>query len=284
MRGAFARLALALLALLAAAAAPVGAAPAAAAEERGLPGPLAEVGFDQRLGARLPLAVELRDEGGAPVALGGLLGGRPAIVAPVYYDCPMLCTLTLNGLVHSLRALAFEPGRDFDVLVVSFDPRETPEQAAAAKATWVGRYGGDAENAAGWRFLTGSAEAIAALTDAIGFRFSYDEEAGEFAHAAGIVVVTPDGRVARYFYGIEYAPRDLRLGLVEAAGGAIGSPVDQVLLYCFRYDPATGRYSAVAMNLVRAGGVLTVAAIAIFLVASRRRERRLAGAAEGPAA
>ncbi len=283
MSGARARLALALLPLLAAVPALAGASPSAAAEERGLPKPLAEVGFEQRLGAPLPLAVELVDEGGAPVALGDLLGERPAIFAPVYYDCPMLCTLTLNGLVHSLRALAFEPGRDFDVVVVSFDPRETPEQAAAAKATWVGRYGGGSEGE-GWHFLTGDAEAIAALTDAIGFRFSYDEEAEEFAHAAGIVVATPDGRVARYFYGIEFAPRDLRLGLVEAAGGAIGSPVDQVLLYCFRYDPATGRYSAVAMNLVRAGGALTVAAIALFLVASRRRERRLAGAPGGRAA
>lgn len=191
----------------------------------------------------------------------------------MYYDCPMLCGLTLNGITTTLRALDFDSAKDFDLIVFSIDPGETPELARGRRDLHLARYGRPGAEA-GWHFLTGDEASIRRLTEAIGFSYSYRPETDEYAHAAGIVVVTPDGRVARYFYGIEYAARDLRLGLVEAANGEIGSLVDQVLLYCFRYDPTTGKYSAVVMNIVRAGGLATVAVVGLTLVAFWRRERR----------
>jgi protein SCO1/2 len=244
------------------------------------PAALREVEFEQRMGAGLPLDAAFRDETGAPVALGSYFGRRPVLVSLVYYDCPMLCGMATNGLAASLKPLAFVPGREFEVVTVSFDPAETPAQAAAAKENALARYGRDrAGAAAGWHFLTGDAEAIRRLTEAVGFRYRYDEARGEFAHPTGVVVATPDGRVGRYLFGIDYPPKDLRLGLVEAGQGLVGSPVDQLLLYCYHYDPATGKYTAAVLNLVRAGGVATLAALAAFLVVMRRRERRLAAAA-----
>ena len=238
-----------------------------------LPGPLQGVSFEQRLGERVPLDAPFVDHTGATAPLGDFIGERPVVLALVYFDCPMLCSMVLNGLTHTLRTLEFDAGREFDVAVVSFDARETADQAAVARQTTLKRYGRE-DVEAGWQFLTGSDESIALLTEAVGFRFVFDEESGEFAHAAGIVVLTPEGRIARYFYGVEYPPRHLRLGLIEAADEKIGGLVDQLLLYCFRYDPSTGEYSAVIMNMVRLGGALTVLIVGGFLMVSFRRERR----------
>jgi len=236
---------------------------------------LKQIGIDQRLNAPLPLDIPLRDETGRAVRLGDGFGRRPVILALVYYNCPMLCTQVLNGLVAALNVMSLDAGKDFDVVAVSFDPRETPAMAAAKKDAYLTRY--KHPNAAdGWHFWTGDAASIEALTKAVGFRYKYDAQNEQFAHASAIFVATPDGRLARYFYGIEYPPRDLRLGLVEASAGRIGTPVDQILLFCFHYDPANGKYGAVIVNIVRLAGVATVLALAVGIWAmSRRRGRRL---------
>ncbi len=240
--------------------------------QSGLPGPLREVGFDQNIGAALPLLAEFRDESGERVALGRYFGSRPVLLSLVYYECPMLCTMSLNGLVSSLRALDMQPGRDFEIVTVSFEPREGPELAAAKKAHYVEEYG-RAGAAEAWHFLTGDADAIRALTETVGFRYVWDEASKQYAHASGAMVATPDGKLARYFYGIEYSPRDLRLGMVEASAGKLGGVVDQVLLYCYRYDPEAGSYAAAALNIVRAGGVAMVLLIAAGILWMRRQER-----------
>jgi protein SCO1/2 len=246
----------------------------AVAQQQGLPGPLAEVGFDQNLGESVPLDLEFTDHTGARIELRELFGERPIVRVPAYYECPMLCTLVLDGLSRTLRTLPFNPGTEFDVVTVSFDPRETPEQAAETRDEVLARFRRP-ETAHGWHFLTGEQPAIESLTSAVGFRYAFDEALGEYAHAAGVVVITPEGRIARYFFGIEYPARDLRLGLVEAADERIGSVVDQLLLYCYRYDPTTGRYNAVVMRILRLAGIATVLAIGIFLSLSWLRERRL---------
>jgi protein SCO1/2 len=256
-----------------------GQTPGSALPAGELPSGLRGVAFEQRPGAALPAGLAFRDEGGAIVRLGDLLGDRPAILALVYYDCPMLCTLVLNGLISSLRAIDLVPGRDFEVIAVSFDPRETPELAAAKERAYLRRYGRAAAGETpptgeGWHFLTGAPEAIGELTDAVGFRYRYDEASGEFAHPSGLVILTPRGRISRVLYGVDYPPRDLRLALVEAAGGGIGGIVDQILLYCFHYDPATGRYTTTALTLVRLGGGLTVLALGLFVAVAWRRERQ----------
>ena len=238
-----------------------------------LPGPLADVGFDQRLGEQIPLDLQFVDTAGQQVTLERYFGERPVVLALVYYDCPMLCSMVLNGMVTSLRALEFEPGKEFDVLVVSFDPDETPEQARTAMQTYLARYDRP-ETEAGWHFLTGNLESIQELTRRVGFRYVYLPDEDQFAHAAGILALTPEGRVARYFYGVEYAPRDVRLGLIEAADNQIGSMVDQVLLYCFHYDPTTGKYSAAAMNILRLAAAVTITFLGLFLLRQWRRERR----------
>jgi protein SCO1/2 len=243
------------------------------AQEVTQPAVLKDVGIDQHLNEQLPLEVTFRDETGARVRLGDYFGQRPVILALVYYECPMLCTLTLNGLVGALKSLAFSAGREFDVLAVSFNPAETAALAAAKKQTYLASYG-RADTAHGWHFLTGDEAAIARLAQAVGFRYTYVPAQQQYAHAAGITLLTPQGRIARYFFGVEFAPRDLRLGLVEASHNQIGSPVDQLLLYCFHYDPATGTYSAAALNIVRLGGGLTVVALGGFLVVMFRRERQ----------
>lgn len=249
------------------------AAPAlATAPPAGSAGPLPEVGFDQRLGEHLPLDARWTDAEGRAATLEQTLAGRPALLAFVYYDCPMLCGMTLAGLASALKPLDLEPGRDFEVVVVSIDPAEGPPQAAERKEQALAQYGRP-DTAGGWHFLTGDAAGIRALTSAAGFRYSRIEETGEWAHAAGLLVVTPEGRIARTFFGIEYPPRDVRLGLVEAGRGTIGSLVDQVLLLCYRYDPATGKYSFAALTAIRIGGVLTLAALFAFAWASIRRER-----------
>ncbi len=239
---------------------------------------LKEIGIDQRLNESLPLSLPFRDEAGRDVTLGGYFGKRPVVLALVYFNCPMLCTQVLNGLVASLNVMSLEAGKDFDVVAVSFDTRETPAMAAAKKEAYLTRYKRPAA-ASGWHFLTGDQDSVAALTKAVGFRYRYDEKLDQFAHASAIVVVTPEGRLARYFYGIEYAPRDLRLGLVEASDGRIGTPVDQLLLYCFHYDPASGKYGAVVVNIVRLAGLATLALLAVAIpLMSRRRARSLKAA------
>jgi len=243
---------------------------------------LKEIGIDQRLDAPLPLDLPVRDEAGRAMRLGDYFGKRPVIFALVYYNCPMLCTQVLNGLVAALNVMSLDAGQDFDVVAVSFDARDTPAMAAAKKDAYLTRYKRPAASA-GWHFLTADAPAIERLTKAAGFRFRYDAEKDQFAHASAIMVATPGGRLARYFYGIDYAPRDLRLGLVEASAGKIGTPVDQVLLYCFHYDPSNGKYGAVVINMIRLLGLATVAILAISIWLMSRRRARIVRAATGEA-
>jgi protein SCO1/2 len=239
----------------------------------GLPAALRNVGIEQRLDAQVPPHLVFRDESGRSVKLGDYFGSKPIILALVYYDCPMLCTQVLNGLVGSLKALSFDAGEQFLVLTVSFDPRETPGLAAGKKESYVERYSRPGA-AGGWHFLTGPESSIEALSQAVGFRYRYDVEKGQFAHASGIMLLTPQGKISRYFYGIEYSPRDLRLGLVEASNNRIGSPVDQLLLFCYHYDPATGKYGAVVMNFVRLGGAATILTLGSILILFFRRDAR----------
>ncbi len=220
-----------------------------------LPPALRNIGLDQKLNGQIPLNLVFRDEAGREAPLTSYFGSRPVVLALVYYQCPMLCTQVLNGMVMSLRTMSLESGQDFEVIAVSIDPTETPELAARKKAEYVKRY---ARGSAGWHFLTGAEPQIKQLAAAVGFRYAYDPKTKQYAHASAIMLVTPSGRLSRYFYGIEYAPRDLRLGLVEASENKIGTPVDQVLLYCFHYDPNTGKYSAIVMNIVRLGALLTL--------------------------
>ena len=229
-----------------------------------LPPQLREVGIDQKLNEQVPLDLAFHDETGRSVNLGDYFSKRPVILSLVYYDCPMLCTLVLNELVRSMRALPFDPGKEFEAVTVSFDPRETPALAAAKKQTYLEHYRRPGA-AAGWHFLTGDETAVRRLTQAVGFRYKFDPNNSQFAHASGIMVLTPEGKMSRYFYGVEYSSRDLRLGLVEAAALKIGSPVDQVLLYCFHYDPVTGKYGMAIMNTVRLAGLLTVLALGTYL-------------------
>ncbi len=239
----------------------------------GLPKALNDVGIDQKLNEQLPLDLVFRNENGEAVRLGDYFGKRPVVLSLVYYQCPMLCNQVLNGMVTSFRVMAFQPGQQFEVVTVSFDPRETPALAAAKKNTYVNYLPEARRQAAteGWHFLTGDDANIKRLTNAVGFRYHFDEATNQFAHASAIYVTTPQGKLARYFYGIEYAPRDLRLGLIEAAENKIGSRVDQLLLYCFHYDPATGKYGAAVMNIMRLGGVVTLIAVVGLLLGLRRR-------------
>ena len=236
------------------------------------PGLLGKIGIDQRLNAQVPLDVTFVEETGREVRLGEYFGKRPVILALVYYECPMLCTQVLNGLVSALATLKFEAGREFDVVAVSINPREGPGLAAQKKAAYLERYGRP-HTAAGWHFLTGREENIRLLADAVGFRYEFVEDIGQYAHGAGVELLTPKGTISRYYYGIEYSPRDIRFGVIEASEERIGTPVDDVLLLCFHYDPATGKYGATAIGLVRIGGVATVLAFLAFLFVSLRRER-----------
>jgi protein SCO1 len=241
------------------------------------PEALREVGFDQRLGEAVPPDVALRDEAGRPVALGDYLGRRPVVLALVYYDCPMLCTLTLNGLASALSTLSFDVGREFEVVTVSFDPREGPELARAKKVRYLERYARPGA-AAGWHFLTGAEAELKRLTAAVGFRYAWDARTKQFAHPAGVVVLTPQGRISRYLYGVEYAPKDVKLAVMESSAGRIGTAVDQVLLFCYQYNPQTGRYGAMVLRLVRVGAVLTLIALGGLIFALRRVKPREAAA------
>jgi len=225
---------------------------------------LKNVGIQQNLDQQIPADLMFTDDLGRSVRLGDYFGKRPMILNLVYYNCPMLCGEVLSGLESSLRMMKFDVGKEFDVLTVSFDPRETPEMAAAKKAEFLKRYKrAGAEQ--GWHFLVGKQDAIDALTKAAGFQYQYDEQTKQFAHASAIMILTPEGKIAQYYYGIEYPPKDLRLGLVEAGQGKIGNVVDQLLLYCYHYDPEKGKYSAIVMRIVRLAGVATMLFIGILI-------------------
>ncbi|HMA28903.1 MAG TPA: SCO family protein [Thermoanaerobaculia bacterium] len=274
MKRIFSVSALALLALLVPAA-HLGAsgAPGSPPPEAPLPPPpVKDVGFDQRLGEAIPLDLVFRDEAGESVRLSTFFGKRPVVLSLVYFTCPMLCGMTTDGLVRSVRALSFEPGTDYEILSLSFDPRDTPETASEKKRTVMAQYGRKS-GPGGWHFLTGDAASIAALTKAVGFRYVWDAEQKQFAHATGVTVLTPQGRIAKVFFGIEYPAKDLRLALIEASDEKIGNVVDQLLLLCFHYDPKAGRYTATVRNLVRAGGVITFVLLAGFVTIMLRKER-----------
>ncbi len=263
-----------------------GARPETGPVASGLPKALREVSIDQKLNEQLPLGLVFRNERGETVKLGDYFGKKPVVLSLVYYQCPMLCTQVLNGMVSAFKVLTFKAGAEFDVVTVSFDPRETPALAAAKKKTYLGYLPEDKRASAtnGWHFLTGDEESIRRLTEAVGFRYHFDETTNQFAHASAIMITTPEGKLARYFYGIEYSPKDLRLGLVEASQNKIGSPVDQLLLYCYHYDPSTGKYGAVVMNMIRIGGIATlVAMVAMFFVMRRRTASQLRLRAGGTA-
>jgi protein SCO1/2 len=232
-----------------------------------------DVTFAQRLNEKLPLDATFKDETGRTVMLGDYFGRKPVVLAFVYYQCPMLCSQTLNGISSALKVVPFTPGRDFEVILVSFDPRDTPEAANAKKRAHLAHWSAP-ETAEGWHFLTGDEATIRRVTSAAGFTYQWDEPTGQFAHVSGVLTLTPDGRLSRYFYGVEYSPRELRMALVESGEGRIGSAIEELFLYCFHYDPASGRYGVVVMNLVRLGGLLTVALMLGFVVVMRRREAR----------
>jgi protein SCO1/2 len=244
-----------------------------------LPPGLRNVSLEQRLNQQVPLDLSFRDDTGRLTPLSSYFGGKPVILAMVYYQCPMLCTQILNGLVMSLRGMSLESGRDFEVVAVSIDPTETSDLAARKKAEYLRRY---AKSSTGWHFLTGAEPQIRQLAEAVGFRYAYDPRTKQYAHASAIMVLTPGGRLSRYFYGIEYAPRDLRLGLVEASENKIGSPADQILLYCYHYDPSTGKYSAIVMNIVRLAGALTLLIFGSLLIWMWRRDLRRSSRAPVP--
>jgi len=225
---------------------------------------LKNVGIQQNLNQQIPADLMFADDLGRTVRLGDYFGKRPMILNLVYYNCPMLCGEVLSGLESSLGMMKFDVGKEFDVLTVSFDPKETPEMAAAKKAEFLKRYKrAGAEQ--GWHFLVGKQDAIDALTKAAGFQYEYDQATKQFAHASAIMILTPEGKIAQYYYGIEYPPKDLRLGLVEAGLGKIGNVVDQLLLYCYHYDPEKGKYSAIVMRIVRLAGIATMLFLAILI-------------------
>ena len=235
-----------------------------------MPSILNNVGIDQKLNAQVAPDLVFRDENGKTVHLGDYYGKRPMILVLVYFKCPMLCTMVLNDLNKVLGVMNMNVGEQFDILTVSFDPTETPEMAAKKKAAYVVTYARP-HAAEGWHFLTGDQDSIKALTSTVGFRYAWDPKFQQFAHASGIMVLTPDGKISRYFFGVEYSAEDLRLSLDEAAGGKISSPVEQVLLFCFRYDPSTGKYSLMVVRMLQMGAILTVGAMGTFWFFMYRR-------------
>ena len=228
------------------------------------PTALQGVGISQRMNQAVPLDLSFRDETGRDVHLGDYFGKKPIVLSLVYFNCPFMCTEVLNGELRALRGISLNLGKDFDAVTVSFDPKDGAPEAAVKNHMYSGLYGRPG-GSAGWHFLTGNEASIQALTDAVGFHYTYDQPSGQFAHATSIMILTPDGRIARYFYGVQYPPRDVRLGLVEAAAGTIGSPTDAALLLCYHYDPLTGRYGLVVANVMRIAGIVTVLFLGIFL-------------------
>lgn len=237
----------------------------------GMPAQLVNVGFEPQLNAQIPLDVPFVDENGNAVRLRDYSGQKPIVLAFVYYGCPMLCNQVEQGVVGALKMLSFTPGRDYEVVFVSFDPRESPDMAAQKKKSALSHFGRP-ETAGAWHFLTGTEESIDATTKAANFRYNFDTKSNLFAHASGIMLLTPDGRISRYFYGVEYPARDVRLGLVDASAGKIGTPIDHVLLFCYRYDPSSARYSTSILKIIRLGGVLTIVCIVGGILIFRRRD------------
>lgn len=240
------------------------------------PTPLTRVTIEQRLNSQLPLDASFRDEQGNTVPLGRYFGKRPVVLALVYYQCPMLCTQILNGMVRAAKILTLKPGEDYDVVAISFDARETSKDAAAKKAVYLHDYG-HPETADGWHFLTGDLKSIQRVTDAVGFKYVWDPHSGQFAHASAIYVLTPEGKLSKYFYGIEYSPKDLRFGLIEASHNKIGNPVDQILLFCYHFDPTAAKYTVYALGMLRAAGAATLLTLGGFVFIMLRRERRQKG-------
>jgi len=236
-----------------------------------MPAVLKNVGFEPPLDGQMPLDLAFRDETGRGVQLREYFGQKPVVLAFVYYGCPMLCDQVEQGVVGVLRMLSFNPGRDYNVVFISFDPRETPEMAADKKKKALAHFRRP-ETDSGWHFLTGSKESIEAATKAANFRFTFDAKSNLFAHASGVMVLTPDGRISRYFYGVEYPGRDMRFGLVDASAGKIGTPIDHVLLFCYHYDPTAATYSASILKIIRLGGVLTILCLVGGILIFRRRE------------
>ena len=253
------------------------AASPANAQQVSTPPILSKVGITQNLNARIPPDLMFRDETGKSVRIGNFFGQKPIVLSLVYFDCPALCTEVLNGQLRTMKAISLDLGKDFDAVTVSFEPKDTPALARAKRDVYAGQYGrpGAVDH---WHFLTGEQQSIDALTNAVGFRYAYDSSIRQYAHAAAILVLTPDGRIDRYFYGVIYPARDLRLGLVEASEGKIGTLTDHALLYCYQYDPMTGKYGVVVMNVLRAAGGLTVLLLGIFMTLMFLRERKKASA------
>jgi protein SCO1/2 len=249
------------------------AAVSARAQQITTPAILDKVGIAQNLNAQIPPDLAFRDETGKSVRLGDFFGQKPIVLSLVYFDCPALCTEVLNGELRTMKAISLDLGKDFDAVTVSFEPKDTPALAEAKRDVYIGQYGrpGAADH---WHFLTGDQQSIDALTNAAGFHYAYDSSIRQYAHAAAILVLTPDGRIDRYFYGVVYPARDLRLGLVEASEGKIGTVTDHALLYCYQYDPMTGKYGVVVMNVLRVAGGLTVLLLAIFMTLMFLRERK----------
>lgn len=239
----------------------------------GLPPALVNVGFDPQLNAQMPMNAPFVDEYGKPATLGEYAGSRPVVLAFVYFRCPMLCSQVEQALVGTLKMISFNPGRDYDVVFISFDPSDTPQEALQKKQEAISRFARPS-TAPGWHFLTGTEQSIAAVTKAAAFRYTYDPKTALFAHASGILLLTPDGRISRYFFGVEYPPSHVRLGLVDASSGKIGTPVDHLLLFCYQYDPTRARYSATVLTVIRMGGVVTLFCLALGFVIFRRRDHR----------
>ena len=233
---------------------------------------LTNVGIEQHLDSQVPPDLTFTDDTGRQVKLGDYFGKKPLILNLVYYNCPMLCGEALAGLTSSMKLVKFDVGNEFEVITVSFNPQETPQLAAEKKRDYLKRYGRPI-GAAGWHFLTGSADSINALTKAVGFQYQYDAAKNQYAHATAIMVLTPQGRISRYFYGVDFPPKDVRMGLVEASQGKIGNAIDQVLLYCYHYDPATGKYGAIVSNMLKLGGALTILLVGGLILVLLRLER-----------
>ncbi len=252
------------------------AAPSGRAQQTAPVPILHDVSISQNLNTQLPADLVFRDETGKAVRLGDFFGQKPIVLSLVYFECPALCTEVLNGQLQTMKSISLNLGKDFEAVTVSFEPKDTPALAKAKRDVYAGQYGrpGAADH---WHFLTGDPKSIDALTQAVGFHYAYDSAGHQYAHAAAIMVLTPDGRIDRYFYGVEYPARDVRLGLVEASQGKIGFPTDHAVLYCYQFDPTTGKYGLVVMNVVRAGGVLTLLVLGIFMFVMFRRDRRLSG-------
>lgn len=250
----------------------------AESEPNGLPTALQTVGIDQKLGEQLPLDDQFKDKNGNNVRLGDYFKkGRPVILALVYYECPMLCNQVLNGLSGSLKGINFDAGKEFEIIAISFDPRENEKADLAKnkKANYVERYGrAGAED--GWHFLTGTQDSIDSITKAVGFNYHWDEKTNQFAHAGGIMVITPEGKVSRYFFGIDYAPKDLKFALMESANDKVGSPVDKLLLYCYHYDPASGKYGLAILNVMRLGAIATMLGLGAMVFVFWRRNKKKA--------